>query len=205
MFLFIYFRDSSHTLSCKECITTGNHFSSCERGKANFLGQCLYVHCRQVTSVHTICEYGCRWTGQVSCSKKSLDIGRSPRLHLLLGRQLDLGCNACAATRNSNPSRRNQFQLQDAIADRATQRRLRRLKSGFRPRVASACLPGNHSGSASNFAKSSCKDILVGCPPPTFVTRAAIHGMFGTPLWISLLASRRPTALATSHAHKRPF
>ena len=71
------------------------------------------------------------------------------------------------------------------------------------PRLAPLCFPGCHSGSASTIAKNWESAARVGCPPPTFVTRSAIHGSHGAP-WISALASRKARARACCHAQSRP-
>ena len=52
--------------------------------------------------------------------------------------------------------------------------------------------------------KNSCREPGCGEPPPTFVKRGQTHGRLSWPLWSSLLASRKATALACSQGHRRP-
>ena len=91
-----------------------------------------------------------------------------------------------------------------AMKDVATQRLLAAVNKGCGPRFTPLCLPGNHSGSPSIFAKSSWRDPVPGLPPPILVTRLAIHGSLTSPSCTTLLASRKPKALATSHGDNRP-
>ena len=90
-----------------------------------------------------------------------------------------------------------------AIADCAMQRRFAGVISGFAPRLAPLCFPGNHSSSASTTLKNLCNAPRLGCPPPAFSTRAAIHANCVRP-WSSRLTSRRASAFACAHAQRRP-